>query len=138
MCDVPHDACFKFLSDARRTTKPAMLQPRVILGGQNLWQTSNYICPSCVRASARFSTSRRARINDQGPFRTRLRTALKNTKVEWKPIPVALGITFLGAVQFYRVREREKERQRHEDEAQEKLDDEAERKGKPRKRKRIR
>ncbi|OAX79718.1 phosphatidylserine decarboxylase [Emergomyces africanus] len=43
-------------------------------------------------------------------FRSRLRTALGNTKVEWYPIPVGLGIGFLGFVQFFRSKKAEKER----------------------------
>ncbi|EEQ89702.1 hypothetical protein RJZ56_007073 [Blastomyces dermatitidis] len=43
-------------------------------------------------------------------FRSRLRTALGNTKVEWYPIPVGLGIGFLGFVQFFRSKRAEKER----------------------------
>jgi phosphatidylserine decarboxylase len=66
-------------------------------------------------------------------FRSRLNEALKNTKIEWKPIPVALGVSFLGAWQFYRVQRREKHTQRELDEAQE-LDPS----GKPKKRERIR
>ncbi len=74
---------------------------------------------------------------DEGSFRSRLQAALRRTKIEWKPIPVGLGIAFLGAVQFYRIREREKRRQAEEDEA------EAHQEGEqgsiiPRKRKRIR
>ncbi|KAL9597741.1 MAG: hypothetical protein Q9219_004935 [cf. Caloplaca sp. 3 TL-2023] len=69
--------------------------------------------------------------SSQGPFRTRLRIALQRTKVEWQPIPVALGVGFLGAVQFYRVRKREQARQ--EDEAAE----EEARNHRPAKRKQI-
>ncbi len=116
----------------------AMLQTRLGLRARGLLSASQYVCPSCRRSCVRFSTNRTSRVNDQGPFRTRLRTALRDTKVEWKPIPIALGITFLGAVQFYRVQERERRKLQDEQEAQDKLDDEAERKGKPRKRKRIR
>ncbi len=47
----------------------------------------------------------------QEPFRTRLRKALRNTKVEWRPIPVGLGIGFLGALHFYRVRRRERQKE---------------------------
>ena len=75
-----------------------------------------WTCISCqqARSSARFSTSTRAKQEQggrSGPFRTRLRTALRNTNVQWKPIPVGLGIGFLGAFQVYRVRAREKNRQ---------------------------
>ena len=48
------------------------------------------------------------RRQDYGPsFRQRLRRALRDTKIEWRPIPVVLGIGFLGLLQFYRVRNRE-------------------------------
>ncbi|KAL9031871.1 MAG: hypothetical protein Q9196_000126 [Gyalolechia fulgens] len=56
--------------------------------------------------------------------------ALKQTKVEWRPIPITLGIGFLGAVQFYRVRKRERARQEEEVEERRELH-------KPAKRKRI-
>ncbi|KAI4118569.1 MAG: hypothetical protein LQ345_001406 [Seirophora villosa] len=52
----------------------------------------------------------------QGPFRKRLRNALRKTKTEWRPIPITLGIGFLGAIQFYRVRKREQARQDAEEE----------------------
>lgn len=47
-------------------------------------------------------------------FGTRLREALA-TKIQWYPIPVGVGVGFLGFLQFQRVRERE--RQRIEEEA---------------------
>ncbi|EGC44180.1 phosphatidylserine decarboxylase proenzyme [Histoplasma capsulatum var. duboisii H88] len=43
-------------------------------------------------------------------FRSRLRIALGNTKIKWHPIPVGLGIGFLGFVQFFRSKKSEKER----------------------------
>lgn len=102
-------------------------------------------CQSTRTASRRFAAS--ARQNQEGgassggPFKTRLRTSLRNTKVEWKPIPVALGIGFLGAVQFYRVRQREQRRQIEEDEEARSQDEghgsEEDEKRKPKKRKRI-
>lgn len=54
--------------------------------------------------------------SEAGPFRYRLRTALRKTKIEWRPIPVTLGIGFLGLVQFYRIQRREKARQDEEEE----------------------
>ncbi|KAI1800561.1 phosphatidylserine decarboxylase [Daldinia bambusicola] len=53
-------------------------------------------------ASQRYQNSQR--------FGSRLRSALKDTKVKWYPIPVGLGIGFLGLVQFYKTQAREKER----------------------------
>jgi phosphatidylserine decarboxylase len=66
----------------------------------------------CRCHSSRFfsSTSKlyrqQPRYNDS--FRTRLRKALGETKIKWYPIPVGLGIGFLGLLQFYRVNERER------------------------------
>lgn len=45
----------------------------------------------------------------QAPFSSRLRDALRNSKIEWYQIPVGLGIAFLGAVQFYKVSSRARE-----------------------------
>jgi phosphatidylserine decarboxylase len=45
-------------------------------------------------------------------FSSRLRTALRNSKIQWYQIPVGLGIGFLGLVQFYKVTTREREKQR--------------------------
>lgn len=101
-------------------------------------------CQSTKNPVRRFaaSTRRSQETPNGGPFRTRLRTALRKTKIEWKPIPVALGIGFLGGVQFYRVQQREKRRQEEEDEearlAQEEQGRQEESKGRPKKRKRIR
>lgn len=102
-----------------------------------------YRCVFCKEgqfSSRRFATSARlgkdGSNNDNGSFGSRLRTALRKTKIEWKPIPVALGIGFLGAVQFYRVREREKRRQEEDKDAFNKAEEED--KHKPKKRKRIR
>ena len=74
-------------------------------------KSREWICSSCQRArpSTRFSTSSSARDQHRDkPFSSKLRTALRKTKIEWKPIPIGLGIGFLGAVQFYRVRVRDK------------------------------
>ncbi|KAL2074721.1 hypothetical protein VTL71DRAFT_8500 [Oculimacula yallundae] len=65
-----------------------------------------------------FSSSARSyRQNPQykDSFGTRLRRALNDTKIKWYPIPVGLGIGFLGLGQLYRVNEREKARTREEE-----------------------
>ncbi|KAI4206029.1 MAG: hypothetical protein LQ346_001339 [Caloplaca aetnensis] len=98
---------------------------------------SRYTCIFCQRATfpSRFPISPRLYSNgarpSQGSFRARLRTALQKTKVEWRPIPITLGIGFLGAIQFYRVRKREHDRDRAEEE-------EEKQNHRPAKRKRIR
>lgn len=102
-------------------------------------------CQSTRIAARRFTAS--ARHNQEGStssggsFRTRLRASLRKTKVDWKPIPVALGIGFLGVVQFYRVRQREQRRQEEENEEARSQDKDhgtdEEKKARPKKRKRI-
>ena len=97
-----------------------------------------------TRCSARrFATSTPRHIKDstknQEPFRSRLLAALRRTKLDWSPVPIGVGIVFLGAFQFYRVRERE--RKRHEREyAQSFQNGEGDggEHGRPKKRKRIR
>ncbi|KAK8189851.1 phosphatidylserine decarboxylase-domain-containing protein [Phyllosticta capitalensis] len=49
-------------------------------------------------------------------FRDRLNDALAKTKIEWKPIPVFLGVGFLGLFQFFRIQRDEKLRQEVESE----------------------
>lgn len=105
--------------------------------------TTPYQCVFCQHrtpAPRHFSVSsirRDAGQNgERGPFRSRLRTALQRTKVQWYPIPVGLGIGFLGFAQLYRRhqhQQREKLRQEEEDE----VDSEG-KGGKPKRRKRIR
>ncbi|EON62399.1 hypothetical protein W97_01621 [Coniosporium apollinis CBS 100218] len=70
-------------------------------------------------------------------FGSRLRAALRSTKVEWKPIPVGLGIASLGVLQFYRIQRREQARQ--EEEARQTAGGEGGQDGgKPKKRQRVR
>jgi phosphatidylserine decarboxylase len=52
--------------------------------------------------------------NYKESFGTRLRKALAETKIKWYPIPVGLGIGFIGLAQLYRVNEREKARREEE------------------------
>ncbi|THX22377.1 phosphatidylserine decarboxylase-like protein proenzyme [Aureobasidium pullulans] len=75
-----------------------------------------------------FSSSRPS----NAPFGTRLRTALRDTKVVWKPIPIGLGIAFLGGFQFYRTQAR------HNEEEKVRQQQELEEGGKAPKRQRIR
>ena len=81
-----------------------------------------------------FAVSRRlfSQQSQQRPrFSSRLRTALRNSKIQWYQIPVGVGIGFLGCVQFYKVYTREQEKQEREEQG---LDGEK----RPRKRARIR
>ncbi|KIW90118.1 phosphatidylserine decarboxylase [Cladophialophora bantiana CBS 173.52] len=59
-----------------------------------------------------FSNSRRLWEEEKGKrdnesFSSRLGKAWRSTRIEWKPIPVGLGIAFLGLFQFIRIRQRE-------------------------------
>ncbi|KAI5867182.1 phosphatidylserine decarboxylase [Durotheca rogersii] len=79
----------------------ALRQPRAAATRQ-----SRHFASTSRQAFRRSSGKRR----QQEPFGSRLRTALRNTKVQWYPIPVGLGIGFLGLVQLYKTQSREKER----------------------------
>lgn len=48
--------------------------------------------------------------HSKGGFGSRLRFALRNTKVEWYPIPVGLGIGLLGLLHFYKSQRSERDR----------------------------
>ncbi|KAF4535584.1 Phosphatidylserine decarboxylase [Lasiodiplodia theobromae] len=64
--------------------------------------TSRFGSPGRTFAASarRFGSSQR---QNKDSFRSRLGEALRNTKIEWKPIPIALGVGFLGVFQFYRI-----------------------------------
>ncbi|KAJ5578574.1 Phosphatidylserine decarboxylase-like protein [Penicillium hispanicum] len=47
--------------------------------------------------------------NAKSGFGSRLRFALRNTKVEWYPIPVGLGIGLLGVLHFYKSQHADRE-----------------------------
>lgn len=91
--------------------------------------------------SRNFSSSRpsfdQQNFHRKESFRSRLNSALKNTKIKWEPIPIALGIGFLGAFQLYRIQRREKHTKA---EANDDLagDMGVDQQGQPRKRERIR
>ena len=40
-------------------------------------------------------------------FIFKLRRALRSTKVQWRPIPIGLGVGFLGIFQFYRIQRKD-------------------------------
>lgn len=74
---------------------------------------ARYPHPAYTRSSnpsRYFSSSRTCheQFHRKESFRSRLNSALKNTKVKWEPIPIALGIGFLGVWQMYRIQRREK------------------------------
>ena len=66
-------------------------------------------CISCQQQyhGTRHFSATTTRRQSKEPFRTRLRDALGKTSIVWKPIPVGLGIGFLGLLQFYKVQQRE-------------------------------
>ncbi|KAL9103689.1 MAG: hypothetical protein Q9163_001283 [Psora crenata] len=103
--------------NSRRMLRPRILSAVPARSGNRVLINHQYICATCQRARLRFSSTARRSKQDSRQFRTRLRAALRDTKIEWRPIPVGLGIVFLGAVQFYRAREREKRKQKEEEAA---------------------
>ena len=125
------------------------MQYRIIFGGGQLLRTVQRPSWQCIYSQKRqkknqFSTSgRRKATSDQhqrDPFRSRLRRALNRTKVEWYPIPVGLGIGFLGFVQFYRTQQRSKVQEENSNDAEhtEIAGNANERGERPKKRERIR
>ncbi|KKK13179.1 hypothetical protein P175DRAFT_0499429 [Aspergillus ochraceoroseus IBT 24754] len=65
------------------------------------------------RAGTRYFSKFWGHNQNQSPrasFGSRLRFALRNTKVEWYPIPVGLGIGLLGVLHFYKSQRAERER----------------------------
>lgn len=91
--------------------------------------------------SRNFSSSRptfdQQNFHRKESFRSRLNSALKNTKIKWEPIPIALGVGFLGAFQFYRIQRREAHSKAERDDE---LPSEVsvDHQGRPKKRERIR
>jgi hypothetical protein len=76
-----------------------------------LFSRSQQQCVCRCHSSRLFSSSTklyRQQPSYKDSFGTRLRKALGETKIKWYPIPVGLGIGFLGLVQFYKVNERER------------------------------
>lgn len=66
-------------------------------------------------------------------FRARLGAALGKTRIKWEPIPIALGVGFLGAFQLYRIQRRDKHTQTELDRGED-----VDQQGRPKKRDRIR
>lgn len=93
------------------------------------------ISSRCQENSRQFSSSRV--LNDQSTFTSRLRSALKQTKIEWRPIPIGLGIGFLGIFQFYRIQKREQRKRLEEQEGEYQESENGNGNKRPRKRKRI-
>ncbi|TAQ85680.1 hypothetical protein B7494_g5990 [Chlorociboria aeruginascens] len=95
----------------RSSARPQYLQRMPIL-----LQQSHNLCrhhrSRFFSSSARFY---RQKAEYKESFSTRLRKALNDTKIKWYPIPVGLGIGFLGLGQLYRVNEREKARRLEEE-----------------------
>jgi phosphatidylserine decarboxylase len=88
-----------------------------------------------------FSSSRAAfdqqNFHRKESFRSRLNTALKGTRIKWEPIPIALGIGFLGAFQLYRIQRREKHT-KADDNGELPSEVAVDNQGRPKKRERIR
>lgn len=102
-----------------RGAKPQMIRAPAQAHRRVVPSTQSYCRFQYNRTSHRaFSLSARRyrpESNYKESFWTRLRKALDDTKIKWYPIPVGVGIGFLGLIQFYRVNEREKARQQDDE-----------------------
>lgn len=92
-------------------------RPRIVGRISGQLSQSQWIARSHKTRNFSYSSPR---YSQKGPqykdsFGTRLRRALGETKIKWAPIPVGLGIGFLGLAQLYRINEREKARLRKEE-----------------------
>lgn len=77
--------------------------------------TYQHFCLQRARGSCRPFSSSSHRLEQQQQhrkesFSSRLRAALGKTKIQWYPIPVGLGVGFLGFLQFTKIQRRERER----------------------------
>lgn len=84
---------------------------RILIGPPQTKHLCRYQIPRGFSSSAKLC---RQKPHYRDSFGTRLRRALGETKIKWYPIPVGVGIGFLGLVQFYRTNEREKARRQDE------------------------
>ena len=100
---------------------------------------ATHTCPNArLSVPSRTFSSTRATCDKQNfhrkeSFRSRLNAALNKTKIKWEPIPIALGVGFLGAFQLYRIQRREKHTQTELDRGED-----VDQQGRPKKRERIR
>lgn len=87
---------------------------RLAYAGRATSLRPQYVC-RCHKSRLFSSSNLYRQQNDyRESFGTRLRKALNNTKIKWYPIPVGVGIGFLGLGQLYRINEREKAKRREE------------------------
>lgn len=104
-------------SEETIATMPPPLRPPSLAG----LRTTVRIQPTLpLRPRQRpFSSTQASRFGRQKPhrketFASRLGKAWRKTPIKWKPIPIGLGIAFLGVFQFYRIQERERRKQEEE------------------------
>ncbi|KAJ9662767.1 phosphatidylserine decarboxylase 1 [Neophaeococcomyces mojaviensis] len=100
-------------SNVGRTCLYRRHHPRSLFASPHLYapQPSSIIAKRALQRRA-FTSSQQSWKQSSGEgekFTTRASRAWRNTKIEWKPIPIALGIGFLGFWQFLRIQRREQE-----------------------------
>ncbi|KAF2485689.1 phosphatidylserine decarboxylase-domain-containing protein [Neohortaea acidophila] len=94
-----------------------MSSPRIYARARHLVPPRPSHLHSTLRPQRPFSTTRTLRNPPRSrkeSFASRLGRAWRRTPITWKPIPIGLGIAFLGVFQFYRVQERERRKQEQE------------------------
>ena len=115
-------------------------QQRTPLSSRTITRSPSWVCSNCraKRYPIQLSTKSHAPRQSSEPFRSRLRDALRRTKIQWGFIPAGLGIAFLGVLQLYRLREREKGRHHEGEQSYDMENDGGEQNVPPDKRQRIR
>lgn len=99
-------------SSAGRSCLYRRHRPQSFLSSRNLTNEPKWTITNRALQRRAFTSSRKSWKQSSGEgekFTTRAGRAWRNTKIEWKPIPVALGIGFLGFWQFLRIQRRERE-----------------------------
>lgn len=88
-------------------------------GPRPLWESYSFQSIACRTSYGRLQLQQKRHFRNtqrrwkegkgdrEESFASRLGKAWRETKIEWKPIPIGLGIGFLGLLQFMRIRARE-------------------------------
>ncbi|KAI0913296.1 phosphatidylserine decarboxylase-domain-containing protein [Ustulina deusta] len=92
-----------------RVRLPSSLEPKCLCPQPKTTSIRGPTHQFAAGPRASFHHSRRI-FQNRDRFGSRLRHALNDTKIKWYPIPVGLGIGFLGFIQFYKTQARERER----------------------------
>lgn len=90
--------------------RPIALPPELSSYSSLLYRSRHSQLPSLQKrqfSQSRWVRQQKQQHKEEG-FSSRLGKAWRSTRVQWKPIPVAMGIAFLGGYQLWRIQRREK------------------------------